>query len=292
MANDVAASARRPQHTRVPIRGLKDSLRSLDYHHVELQDRLPESGTRRDDLLSARESKGVTCRSLERTFADCERVLGDTHPAPWGSRQGGVASCLITSGLFRGLPGCGCRCRRSPVRVAGGSVERGGAAGVIVLPGPGGEQIGGRAGVEDVQADRVGGLVPAGVAAGGDQDVPAGQLPQQRPGVGGLGDVIQDQQPPLVGLQPPGRPPGRLSGRPGQRDRRAQPPGQRGQPGLQLIRVLSGDPLGQQHQRPHRYRHQLPLIPQLRGLLRRDRVGPAINVHELQPPVRAGRRRS
>jgi hypothetical protein len=48
------------------------------------------------------------------------------------------------------------------------------------------------------------------IAEGGHHDVPAGQLAHQRLDIGGVADVIQDQQPPVMRLQPGQRPPGRI----------------------------------------------------------------------------------
>ena len=160
--------------------------------------------------------------------------------------------------------------------------------------GPGRDQVRGRAGIQDLQADRAGDLVPAGVAAGGDHDVPAGQLPQQRPGILRVIDVIQDQQPPRVRLQPPGRPRGGLGRGPRRGHRAAQPLGQGRQPGLDLLAILGGDPpdqrilsparrgmvqgqLGLAHaaQPVHRLDHHRPGIPGQRPAQLPERAVPA-----------------
>jgi hypothetical protein len=115
-------------------------------------------------------------------------------------------------------------------------------AGGVLVAGTGGEQIGGRPGLQDIQLDRVSDLIPPGVAAGGEQDVPAGQLPQQRLHIIWVVDVVEDQQPPVLGLQPGDRPPRRLRRGASDRDRWAQAGGQRGQRRLNLRLVFGGDP--------------------------------------------------
>ena len=77
------------------------------------------------------------------------------------------------------------------------------------------------------------------VPAAGHDHVPAAQLAQQRLNVAGVFDVVQDHQPPVMGLQPSGRPPGRIPSGARHRHHGAQPPGQ---PGLHLPGVGRGDP--------------------------------------------------
>jgi hypothetical protein len=64
-------------------------------------------------------------------------------------------------------------------------------------------------------------------------------------GGGGVADVVEDEQPPGMGLQPGERPPGRLRRRRRQGKVGADTPGQSREAGLDLAVVFCGDPPGQ-----------------------------------------------
>jgi hypothetical protein len=86
---------------------------------------------------------------------------------------------------------------------------------------------------------------PVVVDAGGHDYVAAAELAKQRLDVRRVFDVVEDQQPAVVCLEPADCPFGRVRGCPRQRDLRPQPARQRGQARLYLTWVYGGDPPGQ-----------------------------------------------
>jgi hypothetical protein len=91
------------------------------------------------------------------------------------------------------------------------------------MPGLTGQDLGCRTWAENVQPDWDGQALPVNIAASRQDYAPFAELGQQRFDITGILDVVQDQEPPGVCLEPTGSPSGGVLGGSGQGDLGAQP---------------------------------------------------------------------
>ena len=189
-----------------------------------------------------------------RVAAELDQVL--TGPDPGLDHVGG--------GLVQG--------QRQETQLGG---DRCGVGQVLIagVPGAGDDDFSGRSGGKNIEANGSGDALPVDIPPSGQHDMSGPQLAQQLFHVRGIFNVVQDQQPLVMTLQPSQRPVRRVLGAARERDRRAQPPGQRRQARLDLLWPGGGDPP-----------HQLVLSPAGVSMLQRQLgfADPAQPVHRLR----------
>jgi hypothetical protein len=113
---------------------------------------------------------------------------------------------------------------------------------MLCSEGEGAQQVHGSLGVEQAQGHGGGDGVPAGRGAAGGQVMPVGQCTEVVAQIGGVFDVVEDEQPAGMPLQPQDRPRRSLLHAFRGRPVRAQPRGEGGQAGDDLLGARGVDP--------------------------------------------------